>query len=88
MRRAGSVFLSISIGFLLLLTPIFIVGAIKDLVTISPSMTQWQSQLIFAVFPIGMLLYIVSLVKIGKWFARNDAAFIEKRLNEILNERN
>ncbi len=71
---------SIFMVFFLLMAIVFPVAAIFHPVYTSPPMPQWKAKLFFSVFPFAMLVFFVLYVKVSKWFARNDLAFICERI--------
>ncbi len=85
MHRSTSLFLSVGLGFLCFMSLLFVVGAVVGHVPVSSPVPRWQG-LIYSLLPIGMMLYMIALTKVGKWFARNDEAFIEQRIYAVLSE--
>ena len=73
--RRGSALWFGSVIFMAILFPI---------VVLTSSMPQWQDKLILAIGPSLILVFGLFIVKSGKWFARNDAAFISDRVRSAL----
>ncbi len=79
------IFHGVWLGFCLLFIPLFLAASLFGKVSPS-SPTHTRELLLFGLAPIGMLLIFVAFVQLGKWFARNDAAWIEEHMTKVLNE--
>lgn len=74
MSRATKVFMSIWFGFIGLWTVIALLGLL------APNPAPWW----FPLAGLGMLGAGVALVRAGKWFARNDAAWLSEVIQDAL----
>lgn len=71
-------FMTLWFGFIVLWTLLATISVIKH-----PQSGQWS----FPLFGVGMAVAGVALVKVGKWFARNDIAWLSQIIQTALSAR-